>query len=83
MRTGIGLAVALALLPQQALADESFIVKPEAIAGEKAVFATTPISCRREHELAARLFSLQCRGAITLRRIRWWRSSRTRSSRCR
>lgn len=40
MRAGIVLASALALLTQRALADEAFVVAPQMVADEKAVFAT-------------------------------------------
>jgi len=40
MRTGIVVAAALALLTQRALAEEMFVVAPQTVADEKAVFAT-------------------------------------------
>ena len=77
--------LALALFAQRALAEETFIVAPQTVADEKAVFATVesanivPARARiggTVVQLAVR------RGRSTSRKARWWRLSATRSSRC-
>ena len=60
MRAGIVVAAALALLAQQALAEETFVVAPTSVADQKAVFATVESASRsgagahRRHRRRAR-----------------------------